>query len=89
MTATADGREVLNAKFKFCESLTKPEDHQKLFGKHLEFIHQSFFAYLFHEIDLQIIWKTFISFWRRTICHMELLVVYRCRLIQSMRFAVT
>lgn len=89
MTATANGREILNAKFKFCETLNKPEDHQKLFGKHLESIHRLFFAYLSPEIDLQIIWKTFIPFWRKRISHMKLLAMYRCQPTQSMHFVVT
>lgn len=33
MTATPEGRDALNNKFKFCQRLTKPEDQDKLVGK--------------------------------------------------------
>lgn len=34
MSATPQGRDALNAKFKFCKNLTKPEDQDQFVGRY-------------------------------------------------------
>lgn len=40
LSATPDGRNVLNTKFKFCDNFTKPEDQDQFVGKYFGwFVH--------------------------------------------------